>query len=81
MWFEVPSWRWIVQSSGSEMPSSTRRYSIWTMTQSSKKAKNCKEGTMVAVEFAMGQMYVERSALDLMRTRKLLTASRKEGTI
>jgi hypothetical protein len=80
MWFDVPSWRWIVQSSASEMPSSTRRYSIWTMTQSNKKAKNCREGTVVAVEFAMGQMYVERRVLDLMMTRKLLTDSRKEGT-
>jgi hypothetical protein len=50
------------------------------MTQSNKKAKNCREGTVVAVEFAMGQMYVERRVLDLMMTRKLLTDSRKEGT-
>jgi hypothetical protein len=81
MWFAVPSCRWIVQSSASEMPSSTRRYSIWTMTQSSKKAKNCREGMVVAVEFARGQTYVERRVLDLMMTRKLLMDSRKEGTM
>jgi hypothetical protein len=34
---------------------------------------------VVAVESAVGQMYVERNALDLMMTRKLLTESRKEG--
>jgi hypothetical protein len=36
---------------------------------------------VVAVEFAMGQMYVEWRVLDLMITRKLLMESRKEGTM
>lgn len=34
---------------------------------------------VVAAEFAMGQIYEERRVDDLMLTRKLLMASRREG--
>lgn len=47
--------------------------------QSNKKPKNCREGILVASEFAMEQMYEERRVVDLMLTRKLLMESRREG--
>jgi hypothetical protein len=51
------------------------------MRQSSKKPKNCSEGMVVAAELAIGQMYEERRVVDLMLTRKLLMASRREGMV
>jgi hypothetical protein len=51
------------------------------MAQSSRKLKNCREVMVLVVEFVSGQMYAERKVLDLITTRKLLIASRTEGTM